>query len=153
MIVLTQGVVGKHFDDATICYLPVMPTFNHRFEICFQRYQTRYTSLDFLKPRLRNEVRIPARLIRSVSKQQQCSDCLNLESQFTRMPDKGKSTQVVTTESSAIALGSWWGWQQANPFVIANRRDFDSTDPRGFAYGCFGSHCALQRIRQRKSRR
>jgi hypothetical protein len=67
MIAPTQGMVGKHLDNVTLSDLSVLSALNHRFEICFQRYESRYPSIDFLKPCLSNQIRASAWLILSVS--------------------------------------------------------------------------------------
>lgn len=125
--------VGQGLDNATFRHPARGAFLNHPPQFRSQSGEADNAFLDFSKACFCDPVGNAARLIRVVLQRQKRADCLDIEAEFTRMLDEGKSRYGVFVIAPLLPFGARWRQQQADLFIVAYGRHLHFGAPREFA--------------------
>src|ERR1700712_4789196 len=126
MPVSALAVIGENFDDPALVDTTMPASLDHKLQFDFQSGQTSNPLLDLDKASFGNGIGRNAGLMRIVLEDQKRSNGIDIETQFTGMPDERETPDVRSLITALIALASIWRDKQTDALIIADGWHFDA---------------------------
>lgn len=133
-------VIGENAHDSALSDLATTTGFDHAVEFALEGFELANPRLDIVAVATRNLIRIGAGLIRMIGQTQEFADGFELETERSRMSDKGQSLEMCSGIAPLVASSAGGRRQKACLLVITNGRDFCPGVVREFTNGKFDGH-------------